>query len=204
MSAEIKVHCAACGQRIAVPAEMNGRTIACPVCGDSFRAVIRLPGVSAKREVPAPALTTEAVPLPATDIHGPRGFSRPTVKKWWDSWLVLSGLAVGIVILILACIAHLAPNDLKITEACRRMLDAILIGFVFLLLGGGALTIYFTPVLIAWHRRHRNFIGILLMTLLLGWTFLLWVVALIWSLWADQSLRVKNRPENRAQAPDWP
>lgn len=43
------------------------------------------------------------------------------------------------------------------------------------------LILYFLPFLIAAHRRHCNMIAIGLTNLLLGWTFLGWVIALIWS-----------------------
>jgi hypothetical protein len=46
---------------------------------------------------------------------------------------------------------------------------AILLGF------------YFIPTLVAGHLKHRQFVGILLLNVFLGWTFIGWVAALIWA-----------------------
>jgi len=43
------------------------------------------------------------------------------------------------------------------------------------------LSIYFLPTLIAAFSHHRDIAIIFIINLLLGWTFLGWVVALIWS-----------------------
>lgn len=45
--------------------------------------------------------------------------------------------------------------------------------------------IYFLPGLIASRRNHNNMISIFLLNLFLGWTFLGWVTALIWSFSAN-------------------
>lgn len=44
-----------------------------------------------------------------------------------------------------------------------------------------ALTLYFLPAVIAHNREHNNFTAIFVLNLLLGWTFLFWVAALVWS-----------------------
>lgn len=41
---------------------------------------------------------------------------------------------------------------------------------------------YFIPAIIAYSRRHRSAHAIAALTLLLGWTVLGWLVAVIWSL----------------------
>ncbi|MBQ1988288.1 MAG: superinfection immunity protein [Clostridia bacterium] len=45
----------------------------------------------------------------------------------------------------------------------------------------GCLLIYFFPSFIGWSRSHNNGIAIFILNLLLGWTILGWVCALIWS-----------------------
>ena len=42
-------------------------------------------------------------------------------------------------------------------------------------------TIYFLPALVAWARGHHATLAVFLTNLLLGWTFLGWVAALVWS-----------------------
>jgi len=41
--------------------------------------------------------------------------------------------------------------------------------------------LYFLPAIIALHRQHPQQVPILLLNLFLGWTFLGWIAALIWS-----------------------
>ena len=55
-------------------------------------------------------------------------------------------------------------------------LAAILIGIALVL------AIYFAPVLVARQRRHRSLSALFVLNLLLGWTFLGWVAALVWAL----------------------
>jgi len=40
---------------------------------------------------------------------------------------------------------------------------------------------YFLPTIIALLRGHRNALAIFLLNFFLGWTFIGWVVALVWS-----------------------
>ncbi|MBI3602214.1 MAG: superinfection immunity protein [Candidatus Omnitrophica bacterium] len=49
------------------------------------------------------------------------------------------------------------------------------------LFGLWCLIFYFIPTIVAKLRRHINFASILLLNLLLGWTILGWVGALIWA-----------------------
>lgn len=42
-------------------------------------------------------------------------------------------------------------------------------------------TVYFLPTLVAWVRKHHAMMAVFLTNLLLGWTFLGWVGALVWS-----------------------
>lgn len=53
------------------------------------------------------------------------------------------------------------------------LFEIILITFIF--------SLYFLPFLIASLRQHKNILAIFLLNLALGWTFLGWIVALIWS-----------------------
>jgi len=44
-----------------------------------------------------------------------------------------------------------------------------------------AFVLYFLPFLIVSLRQHKNIFAIFLLNLTLGWTFLGWIAALIWS-----------------------
>ena len=52
-----------------------------------------------------------------------------------------------------------------------------------------ALGLYFLPFALAKYRKHRQSDAILLVNLLLGWTGLGWIVALIWSATATDGKR---------------
>lgn len=41
---------------------------------------------------------------------------------------------------------------------------------------------YLLPSAVAWDRNHNNQNAILALNLLLGWTFVFWAIALVWSL----------------------
>lgn len=43
------------------------------------------------------------------------------------------------------------------------------------------LALYGIPSIVAWRRRHHNRAAIILVNLLLGWTGLGWIAALIWA-----------------------
>lgn len=49
------------------------------------------------------------------------------------------------------------------------------IGLVFLI------GLYFIPTIVADTRNHKNYFAILVLNLFLGWTFLGWVIALVWA-----------------------
>lgn len=64
-------------------------------------------------------------------------------------------------------------------EAARR--DLVAAGALIVVV---AIALYFLPTLIARSRRHHNAMAIFALNALLGWTFLGWVAALVWSLTA--------------------
>jgi len=53
--------------------------------------------------------------------------------------------------------------------------------FLLLVLFAVGLALYFLPALIAASRHHPNATAIFVLNLLLGWTFVGWVVSLVWS-----------------------
>jgi hypothetical protein len=55
--------------------------------------------------------------------------------------------------------------------------------YLFILLP--ALAVYFVPTIVAVARRAKNVLGIVLVNIFAGWTFIGWVIALVWAI-ADQ------------------
>ncbi len=48
-----------------------------------------------------------------------------------------------------------------------------------------SLILYFTPIIVAYIRKHNNILAISLLNVVLGWTFAGWLAALLWSLNSD-------------------
>ncbi len=64
---------------------------------------------------------------------------------------------------------------------------------VFLFLLG----LYFLPVIVAGVRGHQSTVAILVLNLLLGWSVIGWIVALVWSLsavWPPNMIIVQPPP----------
>jgi hypothetical protein len=75
---------------------------------------------------------------------------------------------------------------------------------VILILGVAmiGLLIYFLPAVVAGLRGHQNTAAIFVLTLLLGWSFLGWAVALVWAFTAVQSNAASDsRTASRPAAP---
>ncbi len=54
------------------------------------------------------------------------------------------------------------------------------IGLILLIIP--ALAVYFVPTIVAIVRHARNVMGIVLLNIFGGWTFVGWIIALVWSL----------------------
>lgn len=50
--------------------------------------------------------------------------------------------------------------------------------------------IYFYPSIVAYYRKHRQTQAIITLNIFLGWTFVGWVAALVWSLTDDTRERL--------------
>ena len=61
-------------------------------------------------------------------------------------------------------------------ELVRFMSACIIILLVFIFL-----LVYFMPSIIAYHNKRKNKSAILILNLFLGFTFIGWVIALVWS-----------------------
>ena len=59
------------------------------------------------------------------------------------------------------------------------------IGLTTIFLIATAIAIYFLPAITAINRNHRNRKAIAVLIIFLGWTFVGWVIALVWSFTAD-------------------
>ena len=44
-----------------------------------------------------------------------------------------------------------------------------------------AMVVYFLPIIVAFIRKNNNCLAIFILNLFLGWTFVGWVIALVWA-----------------------
>lgn len=56
----------------------------------------------------------------------------------------------------------------------------------------GLIVLYFLPTIIVVKRRHRSTGGIVALNILAGWTFIGWLIALVWSLSSAQQVVVQQ------------
>jgi len=77
------------------------------------------------------------------------------------------------------------------------------IGEIFGILGLIGIVFYFLPTFIAFNRKKSNKISIFLLNLFLGWTFIGWIVALIWAVSSDpqQANIIVNQQMNNGYMP---
>lgn len=65
----------------------------------------------------------------------------------------------------------------------------------FIIIG---LLVYFLPAIIAAIKKKRNLAAIIILNILTGWTFIGWIIALIWSITSDNnqnlSVNVNSAP----------
>jgi hypothetical protein len=66
-----------------------------------------------------------------------------------------------------------------------------LIAFFFLPIFGFGFVLYFLPSIIAFARSKRDAGSILILNLLLGWTAIGWVIALVWALKQDVPIAIR-------------
>lgn len=74
-------------------------------------------------------------------------------------------------------------------EAAQASVGSTIGGIIqFVVWGALALVVYFIPSFVAHKKQHFQKTSILLLNIFLGWTFIGWVVALIWA-----NLKDKNK-----------
>ena len=90
----------------------------------------------------------------------------------------LLAIVIGI-LLIALCVISCAPHFWGSPSGCFPFGWSPFIGLPFGLIGIG---LYFLPTIFAVVRRKRNILGIVLLNVFAGWTFIGWIIALVWSL----------------------
>jgi hypothetical protein len=82
----------------------------------------------------------------------------------------------------MSSVAPFAQSQADPTPALLGLACLSLVGLLF----------YFVPTFVATLRGHQNAAAIFILNLLLGWSFLGWVVALVWSFTAVERRRYRR------------
>lgn len=65
--------------------------------------------------------------------------------------------------------------------------------------------VYFIPSVVAFLRTHRSKVAILTLNILLGWSGIGWIVALVWALaWPGHDYKADRAEKSIQQKPDLP
>jgi|SRR6185312_1958262 len=155
----VKCKCQHCNQSLEFEADRAGETVPCPNCGMDTQLFIPQTG-----RLPEPSKNAST-------------FSAGKISALAGGILLL---AIAIILLIV--FARLTDDGTNNGPGAGAMIVsgvllmcATLVGFL----------IYFAPALVAHSRKKRNFSAILVLNLLTGWTFLGWVIALVWACTVD-------------------
>lgn len=97
-----------------------------------------------------------------------------------DKWLW-----VGVVALVAAAFAVLPP---LLADDVGSFWEGML-GLAMML---ALAVLYFVPTIIAVKRKHKSTGGIVALNILAGWTFVGWLIALVWSLSSPQQVVVQQ------------
>jgi Superinfection immunity protein len=75
------------------------------------------------------------------------------------------------------------------TVTVNSVVSGIVGMIVFFVVVGLLFAVYVTPSIIAARRKKANLVAIVVLNLVAGWTFIGWVVALVWALTNDASAK---------------
>lgn len=125
---------------------------------------------------------TEAQELfvPASELLHREAPAQPSVRKPWG--VILALCCVLLLPICFVSVAILGGRDGSVLpgDLARGAIGAALA----MCLLGASLVVFFLPAIVAARREHHQSSAIAALNLLLGWTFVGWVVALVWSLTA--------------------
>ncbi len=194
------VACPHCGKQLNAPPNLAGRTATCPHCKGRFSVA----APAAIPVLPPPPMPVD--PFAGEDDFGNTGpvdavipAYRRRIKSKNSFALVASLVATG-AFLIFAIVWMNSDNhpDKKTRPVVlqgQRAFDEpenttstnagqLVSSLLFLAMG---VFLYFLPTIVAVSRKHQNAAAIAMLNILLGWTFLGWVVAIVWAFTESRS-----------------
>ena len=61
-----------------------------------------------------------------------------------------------------------------------------------------SLLFYFLPAFVAWKRQHSQLVPIILLNIFLGWSFIGWVIALVWAFMSPSASKASGTASGNA------
>lgn len=158
MSFEATCNCQLCSGQITFPLRLAGKMAKCPHC-QTETMLFAPPSAEALR---------------AEQARADREKSQWQKDLWVNviGWSAICGVAVTILF-------FLRPSASDVATGIGSYLSGIA-GIISIIVG---LFVYFIPTIIG--LRKRNAAAIFMLNLFLGWTFVGWVVALVWAFTVD-------------------
>jgi hypothetical protein len=175
-AAYFKTACDHCKGHIEYPATVAGEIAACPHCGHQTL----LPYVPTQ----SPAKHSGFALTKDSTHKGRRG---PLIEPEYRGAVIFVSISLLVIVFVFVWVFsqmsfrefdQLVSSDLMPSIPTGQIFGIVI--FLFLLLIG--LMIYFFPSYMAFKRNHKNFVAILALNLLTGWSFVGWVIALVWAL----------------------
>lgn len=106
--------------------------------------------------------------------------------NWWKIGVILLAIWLTVSLTSYFLLSE-QISDLAVTIADRYLgnavgqLSVIFVLFIWLIIILVFLFLYFLPSIFALLNRHYNFVSIFIFNFFLGWTWLGWVLALVWA-----------------------
>lgn len=178
----MQFQCPHCRKRSTGPDNLAGQPVTCPHCRKPFKAH------PLAISVPAPAQPV----MPTITNYRKSRRKKRAIENLPIGAIVGGGVAVllGLVVLGVYLFASSSEGatsqELGGTVRDAGMIAGGIVSMLFtLLLLAVALIIgtivYFLPTAVAWATKNHNLAAIAVLNILLGWSFVGWVVALVWA-----------------------
>jgi endogenous inhibitor of DNA gyrase (YacG/DUF329 family) len=185
---QIRFDCPGCGQTIEMAEEAQFERVKCPTCQhEFFPDKTRL--VRPARAAPPPESASPPPPLPiqqramklincpACGLQiSPQAASCPGCGQRTRTVKIIF---IIVSVILSALFAFWREAIAERDDVGYFQWPVLIVTFIFALL---AIFIYMIPSILAEECHHRNLAAIVVLNLLLGWTFLGWVGALIWAI----------------------
>ncbi len=168
-----KTTCEKCGGGIEYPATGSGDTVACPHCQVEVFLPYQAPNALGMEGKPPKVINSSSGPMKSFRLYSP---SKEERQKTFENWIK----ETIVVIPVLLCVA-IVWGAHKGDPTCQMIVGHTLA--VALVVVG--LLVYFLPSIVARARNHKNRIAIIALNLLTGWTFVGWVISIVWALKND-------------------